>query len=455
MESIFDIPADLHTPVSAYLRLAPLSPRYLLESVEGGHTGRYSFIGFGDTRRYTIEEEGVFEGADLIDRDLLTGLRKALAGTPSLEPFDPAAEPLGGGLVGVSAFDLVRRLYRLPVEPHARSVPDGVYMSTDSLLVFDHLTRRMALLHSGSAEERGLLRRQVVEALRGALDGSSEPAAHGEAAPSMTRAQFMDGVDKVKSHIAAGDVYQLVLSIRFEGETDVDPFAAYRGLRLLNPSPYMYFIDLGDRQVVGSSPEALARLNAGRAELRPIAGTRPRGVTEDEDHRLERELLGDPKEAAEHVMLVDLARNDLGRTAKAGSVLVDPYKTIERYSHVMHMVSGVTAELKPDLDAFDLFAASFPAGTVSGAPKLRAIEIIDELEPVSRGLYSGSIGYFGHGGSMDQAITIRTLVFEEGRYSYQAGAGIVADSDPAFEHHEVLSKAAALESALELAKEGL
>jgi anthranilate synthase component 1 len=358
-------------------------------------------------------------------------------------------------LVGVSAFDLVRRLYRLPAEPHPRSVPDGVYLSTDSLLVFDHLTRRMALLHSGSAGERDSLRGEVIEALRGALDGSSEPAAHGEAIPSMTRAEFMDGVDKVKGHIAAGDVYQLVLSIRFEGETDVDPFSAYRGLRLLNPSPYMYFVDFGDRQVVGSSPEALARLNGGRAELRPIAGTRPRGVTEEEDHRLERELLGDPKEAAEHVMLVDLARNDLGRTAQAGSVLVDPYKTVERYSHVMHMVSGVTADLKPGLDAFDLFAASFPAGTVSGAPKLRAIEIIDELEPVSRGLYSGSIGYFGHGGSMDQAITIRTLVFEEGRYSYQAGAGIVADSDPAFEHHEVLSKGAALESALDLAKEGL
>jgi anthranilate synthase component 1 len=455
MESIFDIPADLHTPVSAYLRLSSLRPRYLLESVEGGHTGRYSFIGFGDTRRYTIEDDGVFESEHLIDPDLLTGLRKALMDTPTLEPFDPAAEPLGGGLVGVSAFDLVRRLYRLPEEPHPRSGPDGVYMSTDSLLVFDHLTRRMALLHSGSAADRTTLRREVVDALRGALDGSSEPARHGDAVPSMSREQFMDGVSKVKDHITAGDVYQLVLSIRFAGETDVDPFAAYRGLRLLNPSPYMYFIDFGDRQVVGSSPEALARLNGGKAELRPIAGTRPRGSDEEEDHRLERELLGDAKEAAEHVMLVDLARNDLGRTAQAGSVLVDPYRAIERYSHVMHMVSGVTAELKPGLDAFDLFAASFPAGTVSGAPKLRAIEIIDQLEPVSRGLYSGSVGYFGHGGSMDQAITIRTLVFEEGRYSYQAGAGIVADSDPAFEHNEVLSKGAALESALELAKEGL
>jgi anthranilate synthase component 1 len=455
MESIFDIPADLHTPVSAYLRLAPLQPRYLLESVEGGHTGRYSFIGFGDTRRYTIEDDGVFADGGLIARSLLGGLRRALAETPRLEPFDLAAEPLGGGLVGVAAFDLVRSLYRLPDAPHPRSEPDGVYMSTDSLLVFDHLTRRMALLHSGSASERKVLRHQVIDALRGPLNGASAPARHGEASPSMTRDQFMDGVDRVKEHIAAGDVYQLVLSIRFDGETEVSPFAAYRGLRLLNPSPYMYFIDFGDRQVVGSSPEALARLNGGRAELRPIAGTRPRGATDQEDQRLERELLGDAKEAAEHVMLVDLARNDLGRTARPGSVLVDPYKTIERYSHVMHMVSGVTADLEPGLDAFDLFAAAFPAGTVSGAPKLRAIEIIDQLEPVSRGLYSGSVGYFGHGGSMDQAITIRTLVFGEGRYSYQAGAGIVADSDPAFEHHEVLSKGAALESALELAKEGL
>ena len=455
MESIFDIPADLHTPVSAYMRLAPLDPRYLLESVEGGHTGRYSFIGFGDTRRFTIEADGVYADDELIDPNLLQGLRKALAGTPACEPFDSTAEPFGGGLVGVAAFDLVRRLYRLAPAPHPDRGPEGVYVATDSILVFDHLTRRMALLHAGSEAERQSLRREVIDILRGALEASHGPVSHGPATPSMTSDQFMDGVESVKRHIAAGDVYQLVLSIRFTGETDVDPFAAYRGLRLLNPSPYMYYLDTGDRQVVGSSPEALARLNAGRAELRPIAGTRPRGRDDEEDLRLERELMADPKEAAEHVMLVDLARNDLGRTARAGSVVVDPYKVIERYSHVMHMVSGVTADLSDGLDAFDLFAASFPAGTVSGAPKLRAIEIIDELEPVSRGLYSGSIGYFGHGGSMDQAITIRTLVFSDGEYSYQAGAGIVADSDPAAEHHEVLSKGAALESALELAKEGL
>jgi anthranilate synthase component I len=454
MESIFDIPADLDTPVSAYLRLAPLRPRYLLESVEGGHTGRYSFIGFGETNTVTIETDGVYTDGQLLHGDPLTGLRRALEIAPVCAPEDNAS-PFGGGLVGVAAFDLVRRLYRLPAAPHGRSGPDGCYITTSSILVFDHLTRRMALLHSGPESERRQLRREVQDVLRGPLANGSRPARHHPAAPSMTRTQFMSGVDAVKRHIEAGDVYQLVLSVQFSGETEVNPFAAYRALRLLNPSPYMYFVDTGDRQVVGSSPEALARLNGRKAELRPIAGTRPRGADEDEDHRLERELAADPKEAAEHVMLVDLARNDLGRTAAPGSVVVDPYKTIERYSHVMHMVSGVTAQLRTGLDAFDLFAAAFPAGTVTGAPKLRAIEIIDELEPVSRGLYSGSIGYFGHGGTMDQAITIRTLVFEEGRYDYQAGAGIVADSDPETEHREVLSKGAALEAALQLAKEGL
>jgi len=454
MESIFDIPADLDTPVSAYLRLASLRPRYLLESVEGGHTGRYSFIGFGGTRKVTIEDDGVHVGDELVNSGLLTGLRRALEMAPVCAPEDNAS-PFGGGLVGVAAFDLVRRLYRLPASPHERSGPDGVYITTSSILVFDHLTRRMALLHSGPEDERRELRKDVQSALRGPLDHTGAPAKHGPATPSMSKAEYMSGVEAVKGHIEAGDVYQLVLSIRFAGETGVEPFAAYRALRLLNPSPYMYFIDTGERQVVGSSPEALARLSGRKAELRPIAGTRPRGADDDEDHRLERELLTDPKEAAEHVMLVDLARNDVGRTASPGSVIVEPYKTIERYSHVMHMVSGVTADLRPDLDAFDLFAAAFPAGTVSGAPKLRAIEIIDELEPVSRGLYAGSIGYFGHRGAMDQAITIRTLVFEDGQYNYQAGAGIVADSDPATEHHEVLSKGAALEAALELAKEGL
>jgi len=246
-----------------------------------------------------------------------------------------------------------------------------------------------------------------------------------------------------------------VLSVRFTGKTDLDPFQCYRALRLLNPSPYMYFFELGELKIAGSSPEALVKLDHGHASLRPIAGTRPRGKTDDEDLALEHELLADPKENAEHVMLVDLARNDLGRVAQAGSVHVEPYRKIERYSHVMHIVSGVQGELDAGQDAFDLFAAAFPAGTLVGAPKVRAMELIAELEPVGRGLYGGTVGYFAKNGNMDQAITIRTIVFNGDEYSFQAGAGIVADSDPAREHDEVLAKSAILRHALEIAEEGL
>jgi anthranilate synthase component 1 len=246
-----------------------------------------------------------------------------------------------------------------------------------------------------------------------------------------------------------------VLASRFAGEHTLDPFQVYRALRLINPSPYMYFCRLDELTVVGSSPEALVKLSAGNAELRPIAGTRPRHDDPQRDSELEAELRADAKENAEHVMLVDLARNDLGRVASAGSVRVEPYRCIERYSHVMHMVSGVRGRLAPGRDAFDLFAASFPAGTLVGAPKVRAMQIIEELEPVRRGLYGGTIGYFGTGGAMDQAITIRTLVFQGNRYSFQAGAGIVADSRPEAEYDEVLAKGAALLRALKLAEEGL
>ena len=444
MQAPFDIAADLHTPVSAFMRLAPLEPRYLLESVEGGAQGRYSFIGFGNADRVVVDEK-----ADPLD-SLRVALDRAARCGPAI-----AGQPFNGGLVGVTAFDFVRRLYRLPETPFPRSVPLGTYMTTESILVFDHLTRRIALLHSGSESDRQALRGDVIGALRGPIVNGHQPGSQATPTPSMSRDAYMVAVDKAKDHIRAGDVYQLVLSIRFAGETEIDSFTAYRALRLLNPSPYMYYLNFDDIQVVGSSPEALVKLRGSAAELRPIAGTRPRGPDEPADLLLERQLLADSKEAAEHVMLVDLARNDLGRTAVAGTINVEPYRIIERYSHVMHLVSGVTGELRSELDAFDLFAATFPAGTVSGAPKLRAIELIDELEPVNRDLYSGSIGYFGHGGSMDQAITIRTMIFSEGEYSYQAGAGIVADSDPGREHEEVLSKAAALQAALDLAKEGL
>jgi anthranilate synthase component 1 len=261
-------------------------------------------------------------------------------------------------------------------------------------------------------------------------------------------------VARTKEYIAAGDVYQLVLSVRFGGRHDIDPFEAYRALRLINPSPYMYYCEFDDVTVVGSSPEALVKLQQGTAQLRPIAGTRPRADDDAEDRRREQELLADAKENAEHVMLVDLARNDLGRVAEAGSVHVAPYRSIERYSHVMHIVSGVRGRLAPGRDAFDLFAAAFPAGTLVGAPKVRAMEIIDELEPVRRGLYGGTVGYFGAQGEMDQAITIRTLVFRGDEYSYQAGAGIVADSVPQSEYEEVLAKSGSAARALQMAGEG-
>jgi len=454
MQPPFDIAADLHTPVSAYLRLRRLGPRYLLESVEGGSQGRYSFIGFGQATEVGIDANGVHLNGNPLSADILDGLREALAAAPVCGPAI-GGQPFNGGLVGVTAFDLVRSFFRLPQSPFERSVPLGSYMATDSILVFDHLTRRMALLHSGSEEDRQSLRAEVVEALKGPVEAESRPSNHSDTTASMSRAEYMDAVVRAKEYIRAGDVYQIVPAMRFGGETEIDPFLAYRALRLLNPSPYMYFLDFDHTQVVGSSPEVLVKMRDVTAQVRPIAGTRPRGETDERDLFFERELLADSKEAAEHVMLVDLARNDLGRTAVAGSVKVDPYRVIEKYSHVMHLVSGVTSTVRPGLDAFDLFAATFPAGTVTGAPKLRAIELIDELEPVNRDLYAGSVGYFGHGGSMDQAITIRTLVFQNGRFSFQAGAGIVADSDPEAEYEEALSKAAALRAALDLAKAGL
>ncbi len=444
MHPPFDITADLHTPVSAYLRLAPLRPRYLLESVDGGHLGRYSFIGFGETFRLDLDGGSA--------EDVLGSLR---ASVDAVTPMYPQLGPdrFSGGLVGVAGFDLVRSFHRLP-KGHQVNGPVASYISTGSLLVFDHLTRRIALLHHDETE-RQALRSEVVSMLAGPLPGSAPAGGHGRPEATIGKAEFVDKVETVRSHITAGDVYQLVLSIGFSGSCDLEPFQVYRALRLLNPSPYMYFLDLGDRQVVGASPEALVRLNGDQAQLWPIAGTRPRGADLDEDTRMEEELLADPKEAAEHVMLVDLARNDLGRAAVAGTVRVEPYRGIERYSHVMHMVSGVNGRLRPELDAFDLFAATFPAGTVVGAPKLAAIELIDELEPTARGLYSGTVGYFGKEGSMDHAITIRTIVMEGDTYTYQAGAGIVADSNPEREHDEVLSKGAAMAAALALAEEGL
>ncbi len=460
MQPPFDIAADLDTPVSAYLKLRPFKPRFLLESVEGGERlARYSFIGFGDCLELRLAADGLTVNGERRarpgDRDeLLRALRDALAQAPKPKP-DLAGVPLAGGLVGAASYDIVRYFEKLPSPLAASPIPDAHFIAPRSLLVFDHLTRGVALLHEGSEAERQSLRREVISALRGAVPENGRHARFAKPQASLSEADFVERVQRTQRYIAAGDVYQLVLSVRFGGRHQLSPFEVYRALRLINPSPYMYFCELGPITVVGSSPEALVRLSGRSASLRPIAGTRPRGADPESDARNERELKADPKENAEHVMLVDLARNDLGRVARAGSVHVDPYRCIERYSHVMHIVSGVCGELASGQDAFDLFAATFPAGTLVGAPKVRAMQIIDELEPVRRGLYGGTVGYFGARGDMDHAITIRTLVFEGDEYSYQAGAGIVADSSPAAEHAEVLAKSAALRRALELAQEGL
>jgi len=463
MKAPFDIAGDLDTPVSAYAKLAAFRPRFLLESVEGGERlGRYSFIGFGEALEVRLDGERFTVGARSLPLprtapELLDGLRGALAAAPRPLP-ELGSVPLAGGLVGYTSYDVVRFFERLPqrAAPLPHAPPLLHYVAPQSMLVFDHLTRAIALLHAGTEAERVALRREVIQALRGPMPAPrARRGSHEPPVAALGRDAYLDGVRRAQEYIAAGDVYQLVLSSRFAGRHDLDPFQAYRALRLVNPSPYMFYCELGDLTVVGSSPEALVKLAGGHAELRPIAGTRPRSGEADVDAARAAELLADPKENAEHVMLVDLARNDLGRVATAGSVRVEPFRAIERYSHVMHIVSGVHGQLAAGRDAFDLFAAAFPAGTLVGAPKVRAMQIIEELEPVRRGLYGGTVGYFGARGDMDQAITIRTLVFHGDEYSYQAGAGIVADSQPEAEHGEILHKSAAAVQALRLAEDGL
>ena len=461
MQPPFDIAADLDTPVSAFMKLAELKPRYLLESVERGERlARYSFLGFGDALEVRLDDRGFRIGNETMpypaDRqEYLDSLRHALRLAPEPKP-EVAGLPFSGGLVGVSGYDVVRLFERLPQHTIPQTgFPAAAFTATSSALVFDHLTRRVALLHDGPDQERQSLRREVMRLLRGAVPPTGNNHSISTATPGMSEAEYVQRVEACKEYITAGDIYQIVLSVLFRGRSDVPPFEVYRALRLLNPSPYMFYLDFDALKVVGSSPEALVRLHGRTASLRPIAGTLPRGQNAAEDAANETALLADPKESAEHVMLVDLARNDLGRVARAGTVKVKPYRSIERYSHVMHIVSGVQGELDEQYDAFDLFAASFPAGTLVGAPKVRAMQIIEEMEQTGRGLYAGTAGYFGKSGDMDQAITIRTLVFNGDEYSFQAGAGIVADSVPHKEYREVLAKSAILRRALEIAGEGL
>jgi len=465
-----EVPADLETPASVYLKLRNERPSFLLESVERGEqVGRYSFLGIDPiavlTARdggVTLREVGGARESTVPDGDPLTAMKEVL------ERYRPVAAPgvpeFHGGLVGYLGYDAVRFFERAPLpERRGLDLPDAVFLLADTVAAFDHVKRQLRIIVNllvggetaiDEAYQRGVQRiASIVEALNRPLPTAGPKPSAGDGTrweSNVERTAFEAAVRSSKDLIRAGDIFQVVLSQRLSRRTDLDPFAIYRALRMLNPSPYMYFLDLpDDLQIIGSSPETMVRLQGRIAEVRPIAGTRRRGADPQEDRELADELLADPKERAEHVMLVDLGRNDLGRVCRFGTVEVPELMQIERYSHVMHIVSSVRGELEPGQDAFDLLRATFPAGTVSGAPKVRAMEIIADLEGERRGPYAGAVGYFGYSGEMDTCITIRTLVMHAGRVHVQAGAGIVADSDPAREFEETLSKARALSVAVE------
>lgn len=467
------ISADLDTPASVYLKVRGSSPSFLLESVQGGErVARYSFIGIEPRYEYRIYghqvERRSVQGVETIElptgQDPLHYLQSQLAG---FVPERPEGLPrFIGGLVGYLGYETVRYFEpTLGSRLKRSSLPESVFLLADTLLAFDHARHILDLItYAFDGDEEAAHRRlDSIEArLRAPLPRPRPrlPQPPGlEFRSNLTRAQYEQAVRVAKEHIAAGDIFQVVLSQRLSRQTHSDPFDIYRALRRLNPSPYMYFFDFGDLQgqpfyIIGASPEIFVRLEGRKASLRPIAGTRPRGADAAADQALAAELLADPKERAEHLMLVDLGRNDLGRVCEYGSVRVPEFFVIERYSHVMHIVSHVEGILRPELTAFDLVRAAFPAGTVSGAPKVRAMEIIADLEPDARGPYAGAIGYFSFDGNMDTCIAIRTLVGHGQTVSVQAGAGVVADSDPAREYEETLNKARAVLKAVELAEEG-
>ncbi|HEV8662509.1 MAG TPA: anthranilate synthase component I [Candidatus Methylomirabilis sp.] len=471
-----EILADMETPVSAFRKIDSGEYAFLLESVQGGEKwARYSFLGSHPllvvrTKGARVE---LLRGGEVqplpMPADPLALLKAQLA------PYRPVRVPgsprFFGGLVGYLGYDAARFFEKLPdATRDDLDLPDACFLFTDTLLIFDNLRQRITVVsnaHITDPSPDGLERAyeeavQSIEAIVGELRKPvpvRPPAspAGPRAAPrsTLTREAFEEAVRRCKEYVRAGDIIQSVLSRRLEVSTNAEPFDIYRALRIINPSPYMYYLRLGDLRLVGSSPEVLVRLEEGGIDLRPIAGTRPRGRDEAEDRRLEQELLADPKERAEHIMLVDLGRNDVGRVAEVGSVEVNELMVTERYSHVMHIVSNVRARLRADRDAFDLLRACFPAGTVTGAPKIRAMEIIEELEPVKRGPYAGAVGYFSFSGNMDTCITIRTILCRPGRAYIQAGAGIVADSDPAREYQETASKAEAMLRAVAMAETGL
>jgi anthranilate synthase component 1 len=462
------IPADLETPVSAFLKLRDSGAKFLLESVESGTIlGRYSFIGMEPDSRITVDQDKMVvsngNGEVTIPHNQnetpLESLKEILQ-CYSLEG-SPSHPRLLGGAVGYISYDFVRFFENIPaLSEDTLGLPLAMFYMIDTLLVFDHVQRRIKILclaneGAEAAAEEKLDR--IKKSLASPLTlPSIEKRPESEITPvsNFTREKFCEAVRKTKEHIVAGDVYQQVISQRLHGSTDADPFIVYRALRMLNPSPYMYFLDFDEMKLIGSSPEALVRLENGLATVRPIAGTRPRGENEDEDRKLAEELIADEKERAEHVMLVDLGRNDLGRCSEIGTVKVTDFMTIERYSHVMHLTSNVVGRLKAGMDQFDLFKAAFPAGTVTGAPKIRSMQLIEDIEKTRRGPYAGAVGYFSLTGDMDWCINIRTIIMKGKEYFLQAGAGIVADSVPEKEYQESQDKIAALRKAIEMAEGG-
>ncbi|MDD5169871.1 MAG: anthranilate synthase component I [Syntrophales bacterium] len=468
-----EIIADTETPVTALMKLSNQDHLFLLESVEGGEKwGRYTFL--GSSPRKIIRVRGT---------DLLVEENGALrsyphAGRPldilkeELAAYRPAAVPglprFCGGAVGFLAYDMVRYFERLPDHgDNDLETDEAVFLVTDTIIIFDNVRHTIKVVSCAMTDGRDDLRTVYdeatarIEEMTAILKAPTEhkcPGSNPERASSfqsnMAPETFKDMVRRAKEYINAGDIIQVVLSQRFEIENSLNPVDLYRALRYINPSPYLFFFKTGDICLIGSSPEVMVRQEEGIVELKPIAGTKKRGRTEQEDRNLADELLQDPKERAEHVMLVDLGRNDLGRIARIGSVQVNQLMAVERYSHVMHLVSLVQAQLAPEKDSFDVLAATFPAGTLSGAPKVRAMEIIDELEPTRRGPYGGAVGYFSFNGNMDFCITIRTMLIKNNKIYIQAGAGIVADSDPDMEYQESVNKAQGMMQAIRLIENG-
>ncbi len=463
--------ADMETPVSAYLKIRDKSFSYLLESADGGKRwGRYSFIGFKPflTAIAQGREMEIIEGSKKrVLKDIENPIYILRSLIKKLRPVtNKDLSPFQGGFVGYFNYDLIRKWEYLPgISPRDAKTPESIFMFSSRLIIFDHLTHKIKLVSFAHLQKKDDLKKlydqtcqeinETVETLKRPLNSMTEkyPISSTGLNADFNKEDFEKSVLKAKDHIIAGDAIQIVLSQRFSGNVSGDDFVLYRNLRSINPSPYMFYLNFGEIKLIGSSPEILVRLTDEKIELRPIAGTRPRGNTSEEDLALEKELLADPKERAEHIMLVDLGRNDVGKAAAPGSVTVPRLMEVERYSHVMHIVSRVEGQLAQGKDSFDLFMATFPAGTVTGAPKIRAMEIISELEHTQRGPYAGAVGYFGFNGNMDFCITIRTITILGDELSIQVGAGIVYDSSPEGEYQETLRKADAMFKAVERACE--